>query len=77
MPLLDSLDIGAALRLDNGARAEVVDVLRSEGTVKIFVGQNVRTGVWRMGSLRTTFCVSPQVLRRMRESAGLVSAMAS
>jgi hypothetical protein len=78
MPLLDQLEVGAALRLDNGARAEVVDVVRSEGTIKIFIGAaSNKSGVWRTGILRSTFRVSPQVLRQLQERAGLLSAMAS
>ena len=76
MPRLDSLQIGEALRLDNGSRGEVVDVIRSEGTIKLFVGSSARSGVWRTGSLRSTFKVSPTVLQRLRQAAGLISAMA-
>jgi hypothetical protein len=54
-----------------------VDVLRSEGNIKIFVSSNsARSGVWRTGSFRSTFKVSPPVLQRMRQAAGLISAMA-
>ena len=76
MPRLDSLRIGESLRLDNGARGEVVDALPSEGTVKVFVANSAHSGVWRTGSLRSTFKVSAQVLTRLRQAAGLVSAMA-
>lgn len=76
LPRLDSLRIGESLRLDNGARGEVVDALPSEGTVKVFVANSARSGVWRTGSLRSTFKVSDQVLTRLRQTAGLVSAMA-
>ena len=76
-PRLDALEVGDTLQLDNGARAEVVDVLRSEGTVKIFVSASVSvSGVWRTGVLRSTFRVSDRALRQLRESAGLISAMA-
>jgi hypothetical protein len=73
---LDELRLGQALRLDNGSRGEVVDVLPSEGTVKIFVGSAGRSGVWRTSSFRSTFKVSPPVLTRLRQAAGLISAMA-
>ncbi len=76
LALLDHLQVGSALRLDNGARGEVVDVLRSEGTVKIFVGSTRRSGVWRTGELRSAYKVSQSVLTRLRQSAGLISAMA-
>ena len=76
LPLLDHLQIGAPLRLDNGARGEVVDVLRSEGTLKLFVGSTKRSGVWRTGALRSTYRVTTPVLQRLRQAAGLISAMA-
>ncbi len=76
LPLLDSLQVGAALRLDNGARGEVVDVLRSEGTLKLFVGSTKRSGVWRTGALRSTYRVTPSVLQKLRQAVGLISAMA-
>ncbi len=76
LPRLDALQVGESLRLNNGSRGEVVDVLRSEGTVKLFVGNSNRSGVWRTGSLRSTFKVSPPVLQKMRQAAGLISAMA-
>lgn len=76
LPRLDSLQVGESLRLDNGSRGEVVDVLRSEGTVKLFVSSSARSGVWRTGSLRSTFKVTSPVLLRLRQAAGLISALA-
>lgn len=76
LPRLDALRLGDSLLLDNGARGEVVDVLASEGTVKLFVAGTARSGVWRVGSVRSTYRVSPPVLQKMRQAAGLISAMA-
>lgn len=74
LPLLDALEIGASLRLDSGATAEIVDVLRSEGIVRIFVQPKSMTesGLWQTAR-RTGYRVNASVLGRLRESAGVVS----
>lgn len=69
---LDSCEVGATLGLDNGQRGQVVDVLDSEGSVKIFVS-GAGSGVWRMGSLRTGYRVSSAALHGLRASAGCVA----
>ena len=74
---LDSIDVGSALALDNGQSAEVVDAVRSEGTIKIYVAGSNRSGVWRMGSLRTGYRVVPAALRVLRAGAGCIPALAS
>ncbi len=75
---LDSLEVGEMLRLDSGAVAEVVDVLRSEGIVRIFVqGKKLsESGLWQR-AWRTGYRVSQQALGCLRESAGVVSRKAS
>lgn len=77
LPLLDGVQVGTPLRLDNGTRGEVVDALHSEGTVKIFVGSTRASSAWRSGALRSSYRVTPVALRQLRQAAGLVSAMAS
>jgi len=74
LPALDSLEVGATLRLDSGATAEVVDVLRSEGIVRIFVhGKSLHeSGLWRRAR-RTGYRVTSSALGSLRESAGVVS----
>lgn len=77
LPRLEQLQVGDSLLLDNGSRGEVVDVLRSEGTVKIFTGVSPsRSGVWRTGELRTPFKVDGRTLTRLRQAAGVISALA-
>jgi len=74
LPRLDSLEVGAILRLDSGATAEVVDVLRSEGIVRIFVHSKSphESGLWQK-PWRTGYRVTSSVLGCLRESAGVVS----
>lgn len=75
---LATLQVGDTVQLDNGARAEVVDAVPSEGTLKIYVhSSGGRSGVWRMGSLRTSYRVSEAMLQQMRAAAGCISALAS
>ncbi len=77
LPRLDSVDLGDVLRLDSGVTAEVVDVLRSEGIVRIFVRQRSshESGLWQK-PWRSGYRVTPSVLGQLRESAGVVSRMA-
>jgi len=71
---LDGIDVGDTVGLDNGQRGQVVDVLPSEGTVKIYVnGSSGRSGVWRMGSLRTGYRVTADALRTLRAGAGCIA----
>lgn len=77
LPRLEQLQLGDSLALDNGGRGEVVDVLRSEGTIKIYTGgSSRRSGVWRTGELRSKFKVTQPVLQSLRQAAGVISALA-
>jgi hypothetical protein len=73
LPLLEEISIGATLRLDCGITADVVDVLHSEGTIRIFVQgeQGVPSRHWRTG-----YRVRSGTLLQLREAAGCVSAPA-
>jgi len=68
---LEALDIGEIIALDNHATAEVVDVLLSEGTIKIYVPHSDeltrKSGVWLVG-----WRVSDVTLASLRESAGVM-----
>lgn len=70
---LDTIKVGETLQLDSGATAEVVDVLRSEGILRIFVqgARGVTTRPWRTG-----YRVVPLTLVRLREAAGCVTGQA-
>ncbi len=71
--LLDGAMVGAELRLDTGDLAQVVDVLRSEGTMKVFVDHGPqRSGEYRVA--RSGWCVLPDALDRLRARAGCVAA---
>ncbi len=68
---LEALEVGEIVPLDNCATAEVVDVLLSEGTVKIYVPHSDelaqrKSGVWLVG-----WRVSDATLAALRESAGV------
>lgn len=77
LPRLESLEVGAVLHLDSGVTAEVVDVLQSEGIVRIFVHARSlhESGTWKQ-PWRTGYRVNQSVLGRLRESAGVASQMA-
>jgi len=70
---LEALEVGEIVPLDNHATAEVVDVLLSEGTVKVYVPHSDelprKSGVWLIG-----WRVSEATLAALRESAGLARA---
>lgn len=67
---LEALEVGEIVPLDNCATAEVVDVLLSEGVVKVYVPHSDelprKSGVWLIG-----WRVSEATLAALRESAGV------
>lgn len=70
--LLDGAEPGAELRLDTGDMAQVVDVLRSEGTLKVFVDHGPRkSGCYRVA--RTGYHVPRSQLDDLRARAGCIA----
>lgn len=69
---LERLEPGCDISLDTGIKAQVVDVLPSEGVLKIFVPRRSGSGIWRFPQ-RLEFRVSEPDLRRLRERAGCVA----